>query len=101
MSLGKAQLLSLSLDLLVHGLHSHVKTLKGWKSEKHCCKLCCGGGGTYRRAARLLPHGHVPEELLWDRDALFPTSTVRLSPGVAAMCLFRLEVIKMVGLLMY
>lgn len=29
-------LLSLSSDLLVHGLHFHVKTSLDWKSKKHC-----------------------------------------------------------------
>lgn len=88
MSLGKTQSLSLSLDLLVHSLHSHVKALKGWKSKKHCCKLFCEGGRTYPHAAQLLPHGHVPEELLWDRDTLFLTGTVSDSLLKWLLCVF-------------
>lgn len=53
------------------------------------------------RTARLLPRGHGPKLLLWDKDTVFPTGTDRLSPEVAAMRLFCLEVLKMVSLLMY
>lgn len=87
MSPGKAQL-SLGLDLLVHGLHSHVKTLKGLEIQKALLQVVFGGGGTYLHAARLLPHGHVPEVLLWDRDTLFPASTVSDSLLKWLLCVF-------------
>jgi len=40
LALGKAQALSLSLDFLVHGLHSHVKTLKGLGIQKALAASC-------------------------------------------------------------
>lgn len=40
----KSTVIVINSDLLVHGLHFQVKTSMDWRSKKHCCKLCCGGG---------------------------------------------------------
>lgn len=72
MSPGKAHLLSLSLDLLAHALHSRVKLLRAGNPKSIATSHIVVEEELH--AAQLRLHGHVPEQLLWHRDTLIPTS---------------------------